>query len=469
MNSMAMRRLGGAVVALTLACAAGVATADSASAVTTTPLVMATTQRMTGPHLTNFLQEGTYSAGSQVSLYCYAYGQAVKGYYSPWITGGYDSLWYQNTDGHWVADVDINTGSNNPVTQPCAASVDTNQWFEIVSKRSTLVLDIAGGATSNGARLQQYARNNTISQRFRLVATSGGYYRVIPRTNQTQAWDVAGLGTANGTKMQVWGYVDGGNQQFTVTKMAGGGFRFTPRHATNRCVDVPGGSLSSGVQLQIYQCNSTASQTFDMYPKGQVSAVRVLGSGVCDYMKSGGNYVRGDGRELGTYTLAGWRVPVCGPRPNFDNGLVGAAGKGVDPFGGEPDIYDLDGYQCTELAARWLYLAYGAKYANAAGNYSGGNGVNVVSNYAARFPDLFLALSDARTAPPRAGDVMSFYTGDAFGHVGLVYSVAIDTSGNGSVQILEQNSNRTGGTTGMSTYPVSSWHIQSAKNWLRRR
>ncbi|WP_090040327.1 MULTISPECIES: hypothetical protein [unclassified Leifsonia] len=92
----------------------------SAADATPTGTVMATTQRMTDATL-NTTQAGWYGKGSVLALACYKYGQSVKGYYSPWLpNGGYDSLWYKASDGYWVADVDINTGSDNPITGPCA-------------------------------------------------------------------------------------------------------------------------------------------------------------------------------------------------------------------------------------------------------------------------------------------------------------------------------------------------------------
>lgn len=95
----------------------GVLTAPPASA-SATAAVMATTQRMSGPSLSGS-QSGWYGAGSRVTLDCFKRGQAVKGYYSRYIAGGYDNLWYRASDGRFIADVDINTGSNKPVTTEC--------------------------------------------------------------------------------------------------------------------------------------------------------------------------------------------------------------------------------------------------------------------------------------------------------------------------------------------------------------
>jgi hypothetical protein len=88
--------------------------------------VMTKTQRMSEPTLAS-RQIGWYAQGTRLVLSCFRWGQAVRGYYSPWIgNGGYDSLWYQTQDGSYVADVDLNTGSNQPVTPACGG-VGPNQ------------------------------------------------------------------------------------------------------------------------------------------------------------------------------------------------------------------------------------------------------------------------------------------------------------------------------------------------------
>ncbi len=80
---------------------------------------MVTTQRMSQPTL-NSTQYGWYGSGTKLALKCYVYGQSVKGYYSPWLpNGGWDNIWFLVTtvDGGnqgYVADVDVNTGTNNP-------------------------------------------------------------------------------------------------------------------------------------------------------------------------------------------------------------------------------------------------------------------------------------------------------------------------------------------------------------------
>lgn len=80
--------------------------------------VAADTQRMSDPTLQSTLI-GWYAAGSTIQLVCARTGQSVLGYYSPWIPGRWDNLWYKTTDGSWTADVDIYTGTNSTVTPWC--------------------------------------------------------------------------------------------------------------------------------------------------------------------------------------------------------------------------------------------------------------------------------------------------------------------------------------------------------------
>jgi murein DD-endopeptidase MepM/ murein hydrolase activator NlpD len=254
---------------ITLIVAALVAFESSPAAAAPTATVMANTQRMSGPSL-NTTQHGWYYKGSRLTLVCYQRGQSVKGYYSPYISGGYDNLWYKVSDGYYVADVDLNTGSNNPVTPACASStvsIDTSRWYTITNHHSGKRIDVRGGVANNGTPLQQYNANTTSSQIFQFVATGGGYYRAISKlspSGSARVWDVRGGGTANGTKVQTYTWNGTTSQQWMPVSAGGGYVYFKPRNATGRCLDVPGGSTSSGVQLQIYTCNSTTGQQWKL-------------------------------------------------------------------------------------------------------------------------------------------------------------------------------------------------------------
>lgn len=106
-----------AALGLTAGLCAGVAHAAP------TGKVVDRTQQMSGPTLKS-TQRGWYAKGAVVTLVCHERGQSVQGALSRWHpNGGWDDLWYKTTDNVYVADIDIETGSNTPVTPACRASV----------------------------------------------------------------------------------------------------------------------------------------------------------------------------------------------------------------------------------------------------------------------------------------------------------------------------------------------------------
>jgi len=222
--------------------------------------VMATTQRMTAATL-QADQHGTYAAGRQLTLVCHARGQSVQGYYSPWV--GRDNLWYQVSDGFWVADVDINTGSNDPIVSACP-TINTSSWYLLTAKHSGKAIDVRGAGRVNGTAVQQYTTNRSAAQYFRFAASGSGFYQVVNQLTNTQVWDAAGAGTANGTKIVTYGWAGGRNQQWRPVWDSSQNVTLQPRHAVTKCLDVPGGSTADSVQLQLWDCNGTAAQKFTM-------------------------------------------------------------------------------------------------------------------------------------------------------------------------------------------------------------
>lgn len=109
-------RLAAAAAAASIwwALAAAPAHADTAATVKAQ-----TTQRMNGPNLKSG-QDGVYNAGQVLTLVCHSTGEPVKGFFSFNIpNGGWDNIWYKTSDGHYVADVDIETHTLNAIGPDC--------------------------------------------------------------------------------------------------------------------------------------------------------------------------------------------------------------------------------------------------------------------------------------------------------------------------------------------------------------
>ncbi len=109
-------------------------------------------------------------------------------------------------------------------------------------------LDVSGGNTANGTRVQLWDCNGTAAQRW--TAWSDGTLRAFGK-----CLDARDYGTADGTKLHLW---DCGasqvNQRFVEHD---GGYR---NPVSGRCVDDPGASTANGTQLQLWTCNGTAAQ-----------------------------------------------------------------------------------------------------------------------------------------------------------------------------------------------------------------
>lgn len=114
-----------AVMCVAILAGIGIPLAAPANAAPT-GTAMASSPRMSEPNLGSS-QDGWYNAGDPLALVCSTYGQPVRGFFSFTVPGGWNSLWYRVSDGHYVADVDIDTGSLDPVVPDCSSGPAQDQ------------------------------------------------------------------------------------------------------------------------------------------------------------------------------------------------------------------------------------------------------------------------------------------------------------------------------------------------------
>jgi hypothetical protein len=159
-------------------------------------------------------------------------------------------------------------------------------------------------------------------------------------------------------------------------------------------------------------------------------------SGQCDSGNFPGSYPLG-GSYLG--------MPACGPLNTM---------RPVTFPGGHGE-YE---WQCTELSKRYLYLAYGILA-------YGADGREVVSNYHGTIMQHFH--NSVQGAAPHEGDVLSYGTTGA-GHTSVVTLSSVNSSGNGYVDVVEQNLSE----LGIKRLNVVNWNVQASPNavtgWLHR-
>src|SRR5688572_14357932 len=95
-----------------------------------------------------------------------------------------------------------------------AATIDTNAWYVLVNRNSGKALDVYNLATSDGARITQWSRNDGAQQQWQFVDSGGGYYRLKSR-HSGKVLDVANRSTADGGPIVQWTDGNATNQQFS--------------------------------------------------------------------------------------------------------------------------------------------------------------------------------------------------------------------------------------------------------------
>nr|WP_245908311.1 PQQ-dependent sugar dehydrogenase [Pseudosporangium ferrugineum] len=108
-------------------------------------------------------------------------------------------------------------------------------------------LDVAGGATADGTKVQLYTCNNSAAQTW--TVTPGATIKALGK-----CLDVAGGATANGTKAQLYTCNNSAAQVWSA--QADGTIR-NPR--SGRCLDVSQNSSADGQQIHIWDCIAGAA------------------------------------------------------------------------------------------------------------------------------------------------------------------------------------------------------------------
>jgi hypothetical protein len=150
-----------------------------------------------------------------------------------------------------------------------------------------------------------------------------------------------------------------------------------------------------------------------------------------------GPYCQGAG---GSFLATADGVPACGP----------TGGVTIDFPGGDSAL----GFQCTELAKRFLYVTHGWL------GISATNGAQVVSHYGAAHNVAVINNSTAGRSPG-AGTVVSFSTNSSFsdvGHVAVVTANNVSQAGRGSITVVSENYANTVST---DVLQVSGWTVLS--------
>ena len=141
-------------------------------------------------------------------------------------------------------------------------SVLADGTYQVSSKaKSSMVMDVSGGSTANGANVQLYADNGTDAQRWTVSHDAKGYV-TLTNAASGKVLDVSGGSTANGANIQQYEGNDSWAQKWIAVKNADGSITLHSGAVEGMVADVAGGSTANGANIQLYSANNTNAQNW---------------------------------------------------------------------------------------------------------------------------------------------------------------------------------------------------------------
>ncbi|WP_342481974.1 cellulase family glycosylhydrolase [Paenibacillus sp. FSL L8-0340] len=129
--------------------------------------------------------------------------------------------------------------------------------YKLTAQHSGKNLDVAGGATSDGANVQQWTDNGNSQQKWKVIDVGSGAYKLIAESSG-KALDAAGP-AADGANVQQWTDNGAVTQKWAIID-AGSGYYKLISKSSGKALDVAGGSSADGAKVQQWTDNGNAQQ-----------------------------------------------------------------------------------------------------------------------------------------------------------------------------------------------------------------
>ncbi|MEV0647095.1 RICIN domain-containing protein [Phytomonospora sp. NPDC050363] len=187
-----------------------------------------------------------------------------------------------NGDGtpNFGAPVSTSTVLNVPSGErgPITAAVEGTA-YQVVNRNSGLCAAVAGGSTTDGANVAQYACSGGAAG-WVLDATGDGYYRLV-NPSSGKSLDVADCGTADGTDVRQFAWLDNTCQQWQVIPAGDGWFRLQNRNS-GKALDVADCGAAAGAEIRQWTWSGAACQQWRFQPVGAQTVTSVQSGRVLD-------------------------------------------------------------------------------------------------------------------------------------------------------------------------------------------
>jgi Ricin-type beta-trefoil lectin domain len=137
----------------------------------------------------------------------------------------------------------------------------------IVSRASSMCVDVQRASTADGANIQQWGCNSSAAQLWDFYDLGNNEVAVILRSS-SKAMDVDGARNENGANIAQSTWHGGGNQRWRM-EQAGRGFVKLVSVATGKCADVDGGRAGSeGANISQWECHGRENQQWRIEVSG---------------------------------------------------------------------------------------------------------------------------------------------------------------------------------------------------------
>lgn len=141
-------------------------------------------------------------------------------------------------------------------------STNFSGTYEIANKKSGRILDVNGGSTANGAKVQIWGDSNGANQRWVVTHVSNGYYSIVNQASG-KALDVYNGSTADSAVISQYTYYGNPQQLFRFDYMGGGYYRIIAKNSGKAVVTLNGGT-ADGTQIIQYSWNGSDDQRWSM-------------------------------------------------------------------------------------------------------------------------------------------------------------------------------------------------------------
>ncbi|MEU4243658.1 non-reducing end alpha-L-arabinofuranosidase family hydrolase [Actinoplanes sp. NPDC026619] len=150
-------------------------------------------------------------------------------------------------------------------SQASAATIDTSASYVLVNRNSGKALDVYDLATTDGARIAQWTRNDQSQQQWQFVDSGGGYYRLKSKLSG-KVLDVYNWSTADSGSVVQWTDNNAANQQFSIQDIDG--YIQLINRNSGKALEVQGAATTDGANVVQYADWNGANQQWQLVPVG---------------------------------------------------------------------------------------------------------------------------------------------------------------------------------------------------------